>query len=232
MGRDMASKKDFQMAVKWLDRAQDIINAHDLEWLSHEALDLRMAIMQAYVTALINLETNEGFTKADNLIQFLQSEMGSTMVVLVLKLELLTKAPAEIFDSEAYATILSQMITCSSQKDLAITIAGQSPGHPDFRLIIHHIGKLHDKNATLGCAVLDEFILALCKSEHDAWIERLVTKRIWMATHRSDLVESVDAAQAILSHIQKPLSADATVAVQTVSKVANSWITYGRSDPL
>lgn len=219
IGKDMTVKKDFQLAVKWLERAQDIINGHDLEQLSREALELRMAIMQAHVTALLNLETNEGFMKADNLILFLQSDMGSTMVVLVLKLELLTKAPAEIFDSDAYATVLSQMITCFSQKDLAVDLAGQSPGDPDFRLIIHHIGKLHEKNPSLGCAVLDDFILALSKCEHDEWIERLVTKRIWMATHRGKLAESVKAAQALLSHIQKPLSADATVAVQTVSKV-------------
>ncbi|OIW27318.1 SPO22-domain-containing protein [Coniochaeta ligniaria NRRL 30616] len=118
IGKDMTAKKDFQMAEKWLGRAKDLVNSHDLEQLSHEALDLRAAIMQAYVTALINLETTEGFAQADNLVQFLQSEMGNTMIVLVLKLELLIKAPAEVFDSDAYATILGQMITCfKTQKE-------------------------------------------------------------------------------------------------------------------
>lgn len=227
IGKDMTAKKDFQMAVKWLDRAQDIISGLDPELLSHETLDLRTAIMQAYITALVSLETNEGFMKADNLIQFLQSEMGSTMVVLVLRLELLTKAPAEVFDSDAYATVLSQMITCFSQKELTLNpdLCAQSPGDPDFRLIIHHIGKLHDKSPTMGCAVLDEFILVLSKSGHDAWIERLVTKRIWMATQRGDLTKSIDAAHDIISHIQKPLGADATVAVQTVSRAAATiWV--------
>lgn len=217
IGKDMTTKKDCPMAVKWLHRAQDIINSHDLDQLSRDGLDLRTAIMQAHVTALVNLETNEGFTKADNLIQFIQSEMGSTMVVLILKLELLTKAPAEIFDSDAYATVLSQMITCLTQKDLNIDLAGQSPGDPEFRLIIHHIGKLHDKSPSLGCAVLDDFILALSKCDHEEWIERLVTKRVWMATHRAKSVETIEAAQATLFHVPKPLGADATVAAQTVS---------------
>lgn len=226
IGKDMATKKDFHMAVKWLDRAQEIINSHDLENLSHEGLDLRAAIMQAYITALINLETNEGFAKADNLVQFLQSEMGSTMVVLVLKLELLAKAPAEVFDSDAYATVLSQMIKCFTQKSLNMELAGQSPGDPDFRLIVHHIGKLCDKSPTLGCSVLDEFIVALSSSGPDAWTERLVTKRVWMATHRGDRKESIDAAESVLSHVKKPLSADATVAVQTVSKTTAHGSTH------
>jgi hypothetical protein len=221
IGKDMMTKKDFQMATKWLHRAQDIINSHDLEQLSREALELRIAIMQAQVTALVNLETNEGFTRADNLIQFLQSELGSTMVVMVLKLELLTKAPAEVFDSDAYATILSQMITCFGQKGLAMDLAGQAPGDPDFRLILHHVGKLHDKSSALGCAVLDEFILALSKVGHSEWIERLVTKRIWMATHKGDSLASVEGAHAILSQIREPLSPDATVAVQTVSTIGD-----------
>lgn len=222
MGRDIARKKDFPMAVKWLDRAQAIIDTRDLDQLTRDALELRTAIMQAHVTALINLETNEGFMKADSLIQSLQSEMGSTMVVLVLKLELLTKALAEIFDSDAYATILSQIIACFSQKVLAMDLVGQSPGDPEFRLIMHHIGKLHDKSTSLGCAVLDDFILALSQCAHDEWIGCLVTKRVWMATHRGDSVKSVEAAQAALSHVQQPLSADATVAVQTVSDISMS----------
>lgn len=228
IGKDMTAKKDFQMAVKWLDRAQEVINSHDLEQLSREALELRTAIIQAYITALVNTETNEGFTKADNLIEFLQSEMGSTMVVLVLRLELLTKAPAEIFNSDAYANILSQMITCLSQKDLAMDIAGQSIGDPDFKLIMHHIGKLHDKSPTLGWAVLDDFIMGLAKSEQDRWIERLVTKRVWMATIKGDSVESIEAANDSLSHVQNPLSADATVAVQTVSVERSTGL--GRAD--
>ncbi|KAB5586055.1 meiosis protein SPO22/ZIP4 like-domain-containing protein [Coniochaeta sp. 2T2.1] len=216
IGKDTALKKDFPMAAKWLERAQDIINSHDLEKLSREALELRTAIWQAYISTLVNLGSIETLGKADNLIHFLQSEMGTTMGVLVLRLELLTKAPAEVFDGDAYAAILSQMITCFSQKDVAMDLAEQSAGDPDFRLIMHHIGKLDDKAPTLGMKVLDQFITALARSEHVEWVERLVTKRIWMATNRGDLGEAIEAAHAAISQVQKPLGPDATAAVQTL----------------
>jgi hypothetical protein len=222
LGNDMNLKKDFQMAVKWLQRAQDVINSHDLEQLSREALELRTAIMQAHITALLNLGTVEGFTKADSMIQFLQVQMGATMVVLLLKLELLMKAPAEVFDSTEYANLLGQMVTCLCQKnfDHVLDSDGRAASDPDFRLLTHHIGKLHDKNPALACTVLDEFILVLSNGDHDEWMERLVTKRIWMATHRAELTDAVEAADVALSPIQTPLSADATVAVQTVSRTA------------
>lgn len=218
IGKEMTTKKDFQMATKWLDRAHDIINGPDLEELSREALELRIAIMQSLVSALLNLETKDGFAKADNLIEFLHSERGNTMVVLILRLELLEKAPAEVFDSDAYAAILNQMIACFSQKDLHMDLVGKSaPGDTDFRLILHHVGRLYAKSPTQGCKVLDGFIRALSKVDHDEWIERLATKRIWMVTSKSDSLESIEATNVILSRIQKPLRAEATVAAQTVS---------------
>jgi hypothetical protein len=217
IGKDMAAKKDFQMAVKWLGRAHDIINSRDLEQLSREALELRTAVMQAHVSALLHLETSEALQQAENMIEFIQSEVGNTMVVLILRIELLDKAPPETFDSNAYAAVLNQMIESLRQTDEEMEPMKKTSKDPTFKLIVHHIGKLHGRSAMLGSGVLDKFILAVSKTQHEEWMERLVAKRIWMASTKADSKKSTEAAQAILSHLKNPLSAEATVAAQTVS---------------
>jgi hypothetical protein len=216
IGRDMSRKNDFQIAVKWLRRAQDVINSQDIEQLSPEALELRTAIMQAHVAALLHLDTKEDLEKAQNLIDFMQSEMGNTMVVLVLRLDVLNKVPPEIFDSNAYAGVLSHMITSLKQLDVEMDPVNKTVNEPAFRLINHHIGKLHSRSPELGCAVMDQFILALAKTKHESWMERLVTKRIWMAASRPDSITSIEAVQTTLSCLKNPLTAEATIAVQTV----------------
>lgn len=206
IGRDLSAKGDFPMAVKWLDRAGDVINSQGLELLSREAIELRTAIVQAQVTALLGLETTDAFERADNLVDTIESEMGLELVVLLLRLEILHKTPAEVFDSDSYADILRRMINSFNFTDST------------FKLVAHHIRKLHHKSPGLGCKVLDEFITALRSIETDEWLERLVIIRLWMTTtNQRDSVQNVESAQAILTLLGRTLSVDAAVAAQTVS---------------
>ncbi|RKU40879.1 hypothetical protein DL546_001180 [Coniochaeta pulveracea] len=216
IGEDMSRKKDFQNAAKWLSRAQDVINNQDIGQLSREALELRTAILQAHVSALLHLDTNEDLEKAQNLIDLMQSEMGNTLVVLVLRLDVLNKVPPEVFDSSAYAAVLGQMITSMKQLDVEMDPVTTTVTEPAFGLINHHIGKLHSRNPKLGCTVMDEFISALAETQHEGWVERLVTRRIWMATSNPDSIASIEAVQASLSCLRNPMSAEATIAIQTL----------------
>lgn len=205
IGRDMSVRNDFAMAAKWLERANDVVNSQGLELLSREAMELRTAISQALVTALLGLGTTDGFEKAESLVSAVESEMGNELVVLLLRLEILMKSPAEVFDSDSYASILRRMI-----KSFNFT-------ESTFKLVIHHIRKLHDKSPGLGCDVLDEFIKAFLNTETDGWLERLVIIRVWMTTNQRDWVNTIESAQNVLTLLRMPLKVDATIAAQTVS---------------
>lgn len=204
IGKDLCRKGDFSMAVKWLDRANDVINSQGLELLSREAIELRTAIVQALVTALLGLDTTDAFEKADNLVDGIESEMGVELVILLMRLEILQKSPAEVFDSDAYADVLRRMVKSFNFTDST------------FKLVVHHIRKLHDKSPGLGCKVLDEFIAVLTSVETDEWIERLIIIRVWMTTNGQNSADSIESTIAVLKLLGKPLSVDATVAAQTV----------------
>lgn len=204
IGKSLSTRGDFSVATKWFERANEVINGQELEQLSREGLELRLAILQALVTALLGNGTPEGLDKAKKYVDCIEAETGNKFVVSLLKLELLQKTPAEVFDSEAYGVVLRHIIrnfTCSDS---------------GFKLVMHHIRKLHDKSPGAGCAILDDFILALSRAERDGWMEKAVVTRMWMITNQRDSVETINAAQGILGYLTTPLSAEAAVAAQAV----------------
>lgn len=204
IGKSLSAQSDFAIAIKWLERANEVINGQELERLSREGLELRLAILQALVTALLGSGTPVGLDKAKNYVDFIEAEAGNKFVVSLLKLELLQKTPAEVFDSEAYAEVLRYILRNFSFSESA------------FKLIMHHIRKLHDKSPGAGCAVLDDFILTLSGAEKNAWLEKAVVTRMWMITNQRDSVESINAAKDVLGYLRTALSAEAAVAAQAV----------------
>jgi TPR repeat protein len=46
MGRDMLRKRHYELAVRWLERAYDVLGEQDIEVLGPEAGELRLGIMQ------------------------------------------------------------------------------------------------------------------------------------------------------------------------------------------
>jgi hypothetical protein len=205
IGKSLSSRSDFTIAVKWLERANEIINSQELERLSREGIELRLAVLQALVTALLGTGTADGLGKAKNFVEYIEAEAGNRLVVSLLKLELLQKTPAEVFDSEAYADVLRHII-----RNFGFSESG-------FKLIVHHIRKLHDKSPGAGCAVLDDFILVLRGSERGEWIEKAVVTRVWMIINQRDSVETINSVKGVLEHLTAPLSAEAAVAAQAVS---------------
>ncbi|KAL2171836.1 hypothetical protein VTG60DRAFT_1533 [Thermothelomyces hinnuleus] len=218
IGKSLSDRSDFTIAIKWFERASDVINSQELDHLSREGLELRLAILQALVTALLGSNTTEGFEKAENYVNLIEAEAGNNFVVSLLKLELLQKSPSEVFDSEAYGDVLRHIIRNFAFSESA------------FKLIMHHIRKLHDKSPGSGCAVLDDFIMTLGNAEKDEWMEKAVVTRMWMITNQRDSVETINAVQNVLGCLGKPLGPEAAVAAQanrTTAKGTMTWLRAG-----
>ncbi|XXG97783.1 hypothetical protein Hte_004096 [Hypoxylon texense] len=209
IGKDLTTKKNFPLAVKWLERAYESLNSQELELLSREAIELRLAISQALVRAYLNINTADGFQKAENHVCYVESEIGDKLVVLLLRLELLLSSPAEVFDSSAYAGILQRMVR-------TLDISESS-----FNLMVHHIRKLEDKSPSLASSVLDAFLTSrILPTQHDAWVERVVVLRTHMATTHRDTHETIQGLatmfDSVEANLEKPLPAAAVLAVQTL----------------
>ncbi|KAI0900547.1 SPO22-domain-containing protein [Annulohypoxylon nitens] len=218
IGKDLTEKKNFPLAVKWLERAYEAINIQDLEQLSREAIELRLAISQALVRSYLDLGTTEGFQKAENHVCYIESEIGDKLVVLLLRLELLSKSPAEVFDSGGYADVLHRMVR-------SLDISESS-----FNLVIHHIRKLNDKSPSAACSILDEFITSrVLPTQHDPWIERAIVLRTRMATTHRDSDETIQSLSStfdsVEANLEKSLPAAAVLAIQILiwKRVDASW---------
>lgn len=200
----MLSKVNLSMAEKWLQRAWDAINGQRLQELPRDAVELRMAILQSLVTTLLSLQTNENNEKAQNLVSYIESEVGDQPIVLLLNLEILNRSPAEVFDSEAYGNILRRMIR------------GFQPSESNFQILAHHIRKVHTKSPGLGCTILDEFLASLTKAGQSGWIDKAVVTRIFMTTSQRDFAGSIDEAEKALSRVEESVGADASFSAHTL----------------
>lgn len=218
IGKDLSKKENFSMAVRWLERGYDIINAQDLSLLSRDAIELRLSIYQALIHALLGLGTPESSQKALDLVSYIESEIGEKPVVLLLRLEFLQKTPAEVFDVEAYADILRRMVRSFNF----------SEAH--FKLLVHHARKLHDKSPTLATSVVDGMLRGtIVSSGREEWVERLVLLRIWMETTQRDGMRAIEelmgALEGLQNNLNKPFGASTAVGALTVSLIWGRWKT-------
>jgi hypothetical protein len=208
MGKELLGKKQFDLAVKWLDRAFMVLNSQELDKLSSDASELRTSIIQCSVKALLGVGQHDAKEKADNLVGLLENEVGDKLIVLLLRLELLSVS-GEVFDSVSYGTVLQRII-----RTVALT-------DPNFRLIMHHIRKLNDKSPSLACNALDEFLQnRVVEADNDEWLETVLINRLWMATSQRDGVDVLSSVQRILdmvlSNVERPMGSSATFAAQMV----------------
>lgn len=90
MGRGLLVKRDYELAIRWLERAYDVLSEQDAEALSPETGELRLSIMQSIgwctslafeesaltpgtVQAYMKLKTPEARNKAWNMMQLLEA---------------------------------------------------------------------------------------------------------------------------------------------------------------
>lgn len=212
MGTDLLAKQQYPMAVKWLERADEVLNGQELDLLSVDAEELRKSILQSLTKALLGLKDVAAAERARGLVDLLQNRVGDQLVVLLLRLELLSATVPDEgipFDGASYLDILQRMIRTLQLDD------------NNFKLIMFHIRKLTDKSPSLAIKALDEFlILRVVHEDHGDRFEKALVTRLWIATnHRDDpehLTQLEDLFSALVAKSTRPTSAAATLAAHTV----------------
>ncbi|KAF9871179.1 hypothetical protein CkaCkLH20_11348 [Colletotrichum karsti] len=209
IGKDFSKKKDFALAARWLERADDIINSQDIDHLPRDAIQLRLAVGQAHVHALLGMQTVEAAKKACDLVSFIRNDLGNVPVVLLLRLELLENGPAEMFDVEEYAGILRQMVE----------IFNFSESH--FKLLIYHARQLHGKFPSKASQMVNGMINSSIVSKgKEEWAERLVLLRIWMEQSQNDNAAAIEELNGVIQGLQqnltKPFGSSAAVGALTI----------------
>ncbi|KAH8599135.1 meiosis protein SPO22/ZIP4 like-domain-containing protein [Bisporella sp. PMI_857] len=210
LGKDLLVKREYLIAVKWLERSYHVLSSQELDKLSSNASELRLSIAESLIKANLAVQDSDATQKAQDLLATLENDMGDKMVVLLLKLEILSGTPDEIFDSSAYCDILQRMIRSGMLSE------------SKFSLIMYHIRKLNDKSPSLACKALDEFLPQVLRhgSEHELWIEKVIVTRIWMTMNQKDGLEDHILLNRIfslvLSDLQKPIASAATLAAHTL----------------
>ncbi|KAI1745554.1 meiosis protein SPO22/ZIP4 like-domain-containing protein [Xylaria scruposa] len=208
IGRDLALRKNFVLASKWLERAYELINAQKIGQLSRDAIELRLAISQALIQVYLDIGGPDYMGRAENHIAYIESELGDKLIVLLFRTEILFRSPAEVFDSEAYTDILRRMIRTADMSESC------------FKLLIHHIRKLDERNHLAAISVIDEFFMTcILTSQQEQWIDKVIILRTHMVTSDGSL-ESIQGLETVLDKvlpsIGKPLSVNAAVGIHTL----------------
>lgn len=216
IGFDLGSKGDHGMAVKWLKRAYDILNHQSLDQLSAKGLELRLAICQGLVRGLLDVGSQACVQEANDLVAYIECEIGDKPLVLHWRLELLQRAPEETFDVDAYSSILHRMVRSFDYSDASLYF------------LLHHIRNLREKSPRLARGLLDELLLQhVISSRKGEWIGKIVVRRIWMVTvdpmdlsNDSESVELLTDLQNFLDKVHdglsEPLSSDIAGAAHSV----------------
>ncbi|CRK38241.1 hypothetical protein BN1723_015295 [Verticillium longisporum] len=208
-GKRYLTDTQFSMATRWLGRAYKAINTPALDRLSQRAAHLRLIIGGAFVNALLSTEEPQGFETASNIVQSISSEVGETPVVLVLRLEVLQRSRPEVFDKEAYATCILGLVRSFNHSE------------PYYRLIEQHTWNLFQLDQDLGCDITDEWLRTrIANSERDAWVERVVLRRLSMSVRQISTSTALDSVTNVLVDVcvlqGKPLKASTAVAAHTI----------------
>ncbi|KAK4141165.1 meiosis protein SPO22/ZIP4 like-domain-containing protein [Dichotomopilus funicola] len=204
ISKSLSDLHDNKAALRWLNRALDVVNTQEPGKLSYGGRVLRRSVFQALVAALLIEGGPENLEKARNLMHYIEAENGDGHVVWMLKLELLIKTPAEVFDSEGYADTLRHAMRHFIRSDSG------------FKLALIYIRKLHDKSPGAGCAVMDDFITLLGSAKNHEWLEKAVVTRMWMITSQRDSLETISTVKSVLKYLNRPLSAEAAGAAQAL----------------
>ncbi|TKA61057.1 hypothetical protein B0A49_09270 [Cryomyces minteri] len=80
IGKDQLRKKEFEIAVRWLERSYDTLAEQDLEKLSSDAGELRLSIMHGLVRALLGLQNDGARSKAWDLVNLLDNDFGDKLI--------------------------------------------------------------------------------------------------------------------------------------------------------
>ncbi|PFH60556.1 hypothetical protein XA68_10761 [Ophiocordyceps unilateralis] len=228
IGADLSSKGNHRLALQWLRRAHELIDSQDPERLSTHGLELRLAICHGRVQSLLAMGSPESLQEADDLVAYVESELGDKPVVLHWRLEILQKSPGEVMGAEAHASILRRMVRCFDRSD------------DSLNFLLHQFTELGRTSERLAAGLLDELMRQhVLRSTNPAWIGKGMVRRTWMTTMATGcdaLQESLrglmDEAHDALSGPLKPDAAGAAHSVEALFgaqqfATADGWCEVG-----
>jgi hypothetical protein len=208
IGKDLAAKNNYTLAVKWLERSFEWINSLEMGQLSRDAVELRLAISQALIQVYLDLNTPDSFEKANNHIAYIESEVGDKFVVLLFRTELQLRSPPETFDAHAYSNVIRRMMRVIDLSEST------------YRLLMNHIRQLGSRNMPAACLLMDEFLTGpILGSQHEEWIEHAIMNRLFMGLEddpTKTIENSKKALDQIASQVDKSLSAHTAAGIHTV----------------
>lgn len=213
IGTDLFVKRNYRLAIEWLKRAYEIINSQDLELISAQGLENRLAICHTLVQSYLRIGTPETLTDAESLVTYVEAKIGDKPVVLHWRLELLQAFPAEEFDVDKYSSILRRMVRTFD------------PSDNNFNFLLHHIKELRDKNSRLAIALMDEFLTSrILGTDNIEWLNKALVTRVRMSTMEANQAEAQNSNEAlnnlldtISDGLPEPLTPDAAGAAHSVS---------------
>ncbi|GME49032.1 Tetratricopeptide-like helical protein [Neofusicoccum parvum] len=173
IGKDLFDKRQYEDAVKWLDRAFTAIEQRNLEELDHDAVELRLATLNFLVRAYLRVGDPDSKQKARKIVNLLELEHDHKIVVQLLKLDVLS-ADSEL-DIEQYYAVVVRMIGLMVFTDSA------------FKTIMHHVHKIKSKNIELAGKALDKLLhTRLFTHANKQWIEKVVVTQVWIYVDSDD----------------------------------------------
>ncbi|KEY69696.1 hypothetical protein S7711_03182 [Stachybotrys chartarum IBT 7711] len=190
IGQSLSSKNDDVAAIKWLKRACGLLNAQDLDKLSISGLDLRLAISHTLIKSFLNIGSTECVQEANDVVALVESGIGDKPVVLHWRLEILQRSPRELFDIDAYTSIIRRMIRTFDFS------------HGSLHFILYHVKELADKTPILTTGLLDELLLQrVLPSQNPDWISKTIVRRIWVATMDTYAGDSIPKLRSTLDRV-------------------------------
>lgn len=207
IGKDQHVKRQYLEALRWLEKADDVLVGQSLENLSSEASDLKASIMHALVRVLMDIPEHGNNERAWNIVTRLDNEPGDKLLVLLLKLDLL--AADENSSMRNYSELLERIV-----RTVHLT-------ESNFKTIMHHVHKLKARNADMAFHILETFLLErLAVADSSEWVERALITAIWVATTSADVTGGLESLDRLFDslHVKLnvPLGEAATHAGQTV----------------
>ncbi|RDW82233.1 hypothetical protein BP6252_03345 [Coleophoma cylindrospora] len=209
MGTELLEKQQLEIACKWLERAYDTLVAQELDRLSVDASELRMAILNDWMKSLIGQQTPESLQKTGSLIAVVEDELGDKLFLLLLRLDLISAATDDTFDGDAYGNVLLRMTRSMPLNE------------SNLKLLTQRIRKLNSKSPSHASKALDNLLkLRILQSGRDDWLEKVVNMRIWITVTQRDSMESLELLESSISMISAsfkgPLSPGAAHSAQTL----------------
>lgn len=208
IGHSQNKKTQWAEAIYWLERAHNILLSQSQDMLSGDAGELRIAILHDMARALLNLDTDDSYTRARNIVRELEIDCGDRLVILILKLDILATDASHSAQDEY--DILHKIV-----RSVQLTDA-------NVKTVLYYMHKLRSRSPLMAHRVLFTFLSErLLGAEETKWIEKALITIIWNCTNSTDCLDVMTSLSEVFDTLTngavQALSPHTTHAAQIVS---------------